>query len=72
MELKQMQIVTFAMIKYPCSRDFYQAGSCEEHLLSLEQYIKLAWTAAHGPSEAANPCFGDCFLNSMLGSTAEP
>lgn len=42
MELKQMKIVTFVMIKYPCSWDFYQACSCEEHLPSQEQYIKLA------------------------------
>lgn len=41
MELKEMKIVTFAMIKYPCSREFYQVCSYEEHLLSQEQYIKL-------------------------------
>ena len=45
-----MKIITFAMTKYPCSQDFYQACSCEEpeHLPPQEQSINLAWMAAHG------------------------
>lgn len=51
MDLKKMKIITFAMIKYPCSQDFYQACSCEEpeHLPLQELSINLAWLAAHGP-----------------------
>lgn len=49
MELEQMKIVTFAMIKYPCSQDFIRPVPMKN--IYYHKYIKFAWAAAPGPSQ---------------------